>query len=498
LETKPRLVTAAHAYVPGELNLAHVASTYLPADLYHRLSAFFGVSSRFVTGLDIHGRHAQRELASSGVGRDELAARYGGAFLGGLRRLKIEPTEFVFTDDPRLAPLMKEVFARLHSGGVIYRKPSSSFYCGGCKEFLSKSEISVASDAPGGGVSSLKLWDGEAAPPVESMVCGMCRRRTLEVRSSEQWFMKLTRDAELAELHAAQPYKVARKFLEGVFADDFREWEFTREDYYGTPMPLDPDKSLYLWCDSLFSKFLGLAGDYEGMRAALEGTRLVTFFAKNVIQYYGLVLPTLLRRGFRLPRPDLQFSVRGFCDYEKSRAMLALEDALSLGSPDELRFYCAYTAPDDILDFSLTPERLKLTVNNILVRTFGRYLERAATLIAGHGTLARGAWDGAQPPVVKLLRGLYEAGGVRKILLELEQFVKRESRFLAGAGGAPDDAAVRRVAQGFVLTYNVLSCYVPTLIEEYRLFERDEKGFLIASPAQRFEARGRWSSLLKT
>lgn len=492
-----KIITAAHAFIPGELNLAHVASTYLPADIYYRLSRVFGINSRFITGLDVHGKYVQRILKDRSVDVEQLKQYYFDYFLNGLSKFNIIPTEFFRTDDTRLKLIMKEGFQNLFDKTVIYKKPSFNIFCENCNTYLSKSEIKVDLFENSGLETSLKSWANESLPSGDRLYCGICSENPLSISFSEQWFLKLNRDEHLKTLHDNQPFKITRSCLKGIYNNDFSEWEFTRDNYYGNEMPLDTAKSLYLWCDSFFSKFIGLSNDFEETCKILNQSTLITFFGKNVLQYYGLVLPTLLRKGFNISSPNIQFSTRGFCFLEKSKELLTLDNAFAAGSADELRFFCAYQTPDDITDFYLGKERFVRTINDILVRTFGRYLSLAANKIQSFPKIYLTNSSYFNPSIRSKLFELYDKGYVRKLLLELEQFVKKELRFLDVLSPNPCDN-LDRLLQGYILTYNILTAYIPSLIKDFCLFEVNDKGIITEKSLRRnFPLGNHWLRLLK-
>ncbi|HEU0077228.1 MAG TPA: class I tRNA ligase family protein [Longimicrobiaceae bacterium] len=463
---RPLLITAAHAFVGGELNLAHAAGTYIPADIYHRLAQYFGVPARFATGIDVHGRLAEREGRRRGVPPAELATESAERFGAGLAALGVEPTSFLRTDDPRLLPLLPPAFENLASAGMIARGPSTSWFCRRCDLAITKSEVEVMVGAE---TRPLKKHDGpDDEPDPEALRCTLCGGAEVEVRNSEQWRMTLPRTDELRSIAARQVPGVRRQ-LAGVLEGDFTEWEFTRERYYGLPMPLQPDTSLYLWNDSLFSKVALLGATEEEVAGSLRSARLVCFFGKNILHYYGLILPTLLRYGFGTPEPDLLFSARGFCLTARTDVPLDVREAVDRYGRDELRFCCAYAAFDDIQDFALQEERFELVRSSVLRGAFERYFHRAAGLPAG-GTIRE---DPAADALLRTLRSHFEQGGVRRILLALEEFARGETRRPARPGGTDGGGAARRRAE---LALGVLSCYMPDRFRDLPLTRRRADG----------------------
>ena len=52
---KSIITTAAFPFIPAEINIAHMASTYIPADVYNRFMNLFGNDAFLVCATDVHG-----------------------------------------------------------------------------------------------------------------------------------------------------------------------------------------------------------------------------------------------------------------------------------------------------------------------------------------------------------------------------------------------------------------------------------------------------------
>jgi methionyl-tRNA synthetase len=472
------IITAAHAFIPGQLNMAHAAGTYIPADVLFRQSLLFTEKeTRFTTGIDVHGKLSGHYLSTQAGREEEAKTEHIQKFRSDLGLLSVYPSPFIRTDDPALLPIIEFGFRNLHAAGLLEKKKSSNLYCPSCDDFKTKSEAGARNN---GILQSLKAQGRRDLLETDELYCLQCESR-VEVRKKEQWFLKLPRDAYLRELLERQPFKLARRQMVGVYEHDFSEWEFTRDNYPGIPMPLDPTRQLYLWCEALFAKFMHL-GAPEDLPRLLAQTSFTCFFGKNIIPYYALVFPTILKYGFGVS-PSFLLSVRGFCRLEQSKDLLSVKDALADYSRDELRFYCAYTVPDDVEDFTINRHQLELAKNSILINTFEKYLAKASQALAAAET----AWDGTRHAEVQRQEErclqLFQGSFVRKMLLELEQFVKTELRLLSRNNGAEHDPV--RLAHAFALVYNILSCYIPERIQKFKIYATNSHGFLGPSRVQR-------------
>lgn len=452
-----RVIAAAHAFIPGQLNLAHAAATYLPADVHCRLSNLFGQPAVLATGLDVHGRGAQQQLTNFS-NLDEMAAAYETKFRDDLASLGIIPDLFLRTDDARLGPLIEIAVDALNRAGLLELRPSRTMACGGCGRDLSKGEVVVELAGKSRRVS-LKSYGRSMPASGDGLVCNHCGG-AINIVEAQQWNLKLLRGADLAELHERQPTAALRRALRGVREGDFANWEITRDRYLGPSMPLDRAKSLYVWFAALLLKLLLFEGGLDGSGQGFGSHGMTCFFGKNILPYYAIVLPLLIDKVAGNGAPDLLYSVRGFCDVDSTASLLSLDRALSIASRDEIRLLCLYCAPDDIRDFSLAPDQLKVVKETVIRKVFARFLAESKKYLDANPLFDTGH---KPPAILHELVGLNKTAQVRRVLLRLEEFTKDELERLRTLNVDP-----QRVSSVRKLVLDVIECYMPTFALEHR------------------------------
>lgn len=444
-----RIVGTSHAFIGGKLNLAHAAAIYLPADVMTRLGAHFGRPALLATGLDVHGRRASRALRAGGDAT-ELADQEERSFRASLAQLHVNPDIFIRTDDPELIEIAGEALERLDARNLLKRRASTTFHCARCGDDLSAMDMRRRTNG------AFFKSHAEATDAAGDQVCAACQG-DVERRETEQIAFVLNRPAALAALLSRQPGKVARKLLASLQTSDFLEWEITRDNYHGLPASIDPSKSLYVWFPALLSKALLAKAVGATPREFFASDRATFFFGKNIVPYYGLVLPALLQGWLDVEFYGFQFCVRGFCDLQRSQSLLDIEQAVAKYDVDTLRFFCLYSAPDDAVDFVLEPERLITIAESVMEKGFGRYLTAALSRLH-----ASAHPDDALPRPQQWAQfdRLHQQGDIRRLLLELEQFARNETKTLATQD-------VANVCSGYRAVYDILSAYVPRWIQRF-------------------------------
>lgn len=486
---KKRLITAAHPFIPVEVNLAHIAGTYLPADIYNRLSKFFDAPCTFITGVDVHGRQAKKEREKREISSSELSDLFFIKYSELLNKLNIIPNMFIRTDSSELKEIIEYGFKNLAKNNMIYKKNSNQYYCTTCDDIIPKSNLHTSD------ISEQRFKPVcKDSVNLENLLCKECGNLIKEVEQ-ETWFMDLKRDEWLKCIFEKQPFKITKKVLNGIYEGDFLEWDLARNNYYGIAMPLDRNKQLYVWNDSLFAKLLGLDCSAAEISEKIQDYKMVSFFGKNILPYYSLVFPIILRHGFGVENPEIQFCTRGFCNFNESTAdLLNLSTALNLYDRDLLRFYSAYTVKDDIFDFNLDSSMLVRTINSILIKTFGKFFEKASNLLIKSDYEINGNIEKKNGLKDKLFL-LYDGGNVRRILLELEQYTKKEYDKIRNKEIISSQSEFNELLDSFLITYDVLSCYVPDMIKKFKICESDSYGFLIPSKFNDSTLQNNWQKI---
>ncbi len=461
---KKQYVTAANSYIPIEPSIAGFATTYLPADFQHRLALAMGIPSEFITGIDIKGRYASRSfLASSFNSVADFHEHHRERFQQALDSFNVVPSRLVHTDHQALPSYIEHVVHNLKASGAVALTPSENMHCNDCSEELSKSEVRIKGGKPG---ETLK---GKELHGDEELCCLLCGGDKVQVSHSEQWTLNLSRTEKLKELvDGLARTKTLEKMVQAVWDSDFEQWTFSRDKKYnGSRMPGDSERVLYLWFDSLVSKFLPAdpSTPPEKVSEQICGQSVKSFFGRAILPYYSLVFPSLLQNGYGADQPDIQLCSRGYCHEDEAFTKLNkdLPALFKAYDVDEFRFYCAYTVNDDVRDFKLTENEFQRVNKNIFHGVFTNFLTRAQAGFTSVGTTITNVDFGLIPEETTYINSCIEDGQPRKALLYVESMALKEIKALnKGTFDVQDQNTLVR----FALIAKISEVYAPTTVRK--------------------------------
>lgn len=470
-----KIICAAHPFIPGRIGLSHIASTYLPADIFNRLMKRFGESALFICGLDIYGKYAFREMQATGLSHDQLKEDITNHITGIFDRLDIQTDQFYFSNDERLLRLYAMILPKLSSKQIIFKSAVQEFYCENCGRVLSKSEIIVSS---GNNDSRILLKKaGPVLPDSSLLQCIFCTA-TIKSRETETWKISLQRQPVHAQLMHGHQEKWLQKQLSTIHENDFVEWAFSRKNYFGNTLPIDTQQQAYIWFDSLISKLVPFVTEQEFDRSAFSKAEFFCFFGKNILKYYYLVLPVIFQEGLDAMPASIQYCVRGFCRNIGDQSLKDFESLQKQYPPDYTRFYQAYTTPDNNSDFNLLPEDFRKVINSIMINAFLKYFSRLKGFFLEQGTPLRSVKKSVPADHAAILR-LVNAGRVRKVLITLEELVRRRLATMKNVIDVNSTELLESLINEYRFVLDVLSCYMPTITQELNIFEDDTKDLIV-------------------
>ncbi len=334
------IVTTAFPFVPAQLNLAHFASTYVPADIIYRYLKLFDYKVIQVNATDVHSFFASKD----GISIDkkqviEFNDKYNKLY----ELMHIDYDNYMLTSDYTHVKYTQAVINKLHEYNQLITKNSYSYFCKKCKGFLPYKMVE--------------------AKEIEK--CPYCGSSDFEKISSEHWWLRLKDKKKeiISMLNNMILQDDVKNFLYSQL-ENVEDWDFTRDNKFGILFPLDERLTLYLWFESLVGYYsLILKFRFEDSKI-----NFIHFFGKNIIYYHGIVWPIILKYGINSDA-KIALSVRGFWNEEESdNDLLDIENTIKKYDADYLRFYIAYKVTDDIKDFKFKTRTFIDVINEILIK----------------------------------------------------------------------------------------------------------------------------------
>jgi len=277
-------------YVNGPPHLGH-AFTCVAADILARQRRRLGIETWFSTGCDEHGQKNAQAAAAMGLDPQAYLDVRSAEFRALFDRLHVRHDVFVRTSSPTHVARVQEAVTRLHRKGLLHRKGYEGYYCAGCEQFKTPSDLSAdghCRDHP----------NLVAAPVREDnyfLVIEPYRAAILErLRSDPDFIRPQSFRAELLGL-LQEPL------------EDLCISRPARRVPLGVRLPFDAGYVVYVWFDALLNYLGNVNWPEDGHEAWWAGAEHI--IGKDILKTHGVYWPAmLLALGEPLPKALLVHS----------------------------------------------------------------------------------------------------------------------------------------------------------------------------------------------
>lgn len=392
-------ITTPIFYANARLHMGHTYTLVL-ADILARYHRIIGDQTFFLTGADEHGDKIVRAAQKENLGPQIFVDALSVASQELLSRLAISNDAFIRTSDKAVHwPGAIKLWRALEASGDIYQGIYEGLYCVGCEAFITEKE----------------LVEGKCA--LHNTVPETIKEENLFFRLS-RYSDELKRIIEAGEMKII-PESRARETLAmiGEGLSDVSVSRLMGDVPWGIPVPSDPSKVMYVWCDALanYLSAIGYGSDNEDNFTALWPAD-VQILGKDILRFHALLWPALLLSArLALPKELLihGFITSGGVKMSKSIGnILDPEEFIREYGVDSLRYYLAReVVPTE--DGDLTREKFKEIYNANLANGLGNLISRTLKMSAqyfdGHVV-----GDGTQSPPIR------EEGSREVLLGEVE------------------------------------------------------------------------------
>jgi methionyl-tRNA synthetase len=392
-------------YANGPQHLGHLASTYVPADIFARYHRLRGDEVLMVSGSDMHGTPILVAAEKEGSSPSALAERYHAVNRDALARLGISFDVYTSTRTLLHERTAQELFLSLLEKGFLRRRTEEAPYCPQHHRFLP--DRYLVGTCPYCGFESARGDECDrCGRPLDARKLGHPRcaidGAPAEFRRSEHFYLELDRLgpdlarylARVGEHWRPSVLHVAENFL----AEGLRPTPITRDLDWGVPLPLDgyESKRMYVWFEALIG-YLSAAREWA-VRAGRpdawrrywderEPARHYYFVGKDNKFHHTIVWPAMLIGvgGLQLPYdvPANEWLTLGGEKVSKSRSReqdAFLPSLLDRFSPDVIRFYAALLAPQNH-DTELDWDEFDKVREDQLANQFGNLVQRTLVFV---------------------------------------------------------------------------------------------------------------------
>lgn len=387
------IITSALPYANGEIHLGHIASTYLPADIFTRFLRLKGRKAYHICASDDFGTPILIKAEKEGKKPEEYVAHWNRRDMEDFKSLGISFDLFYKTSSPENVRFVQDVFTKLRKNGHIYEQDVVQFYCEFDDKFLP--DRYVVGKCPFCGAenqySDLCEKCGRVPDEILEPKCAICGRSPVK-KTSRHYFFKLSSFADKLKDWLSSNTNLqtdVKNYVSNWIGEGLQDWDITRDLAWGVPIPLDEAKGkvFYGWFDnhlcyiSTASKLVEEKGG-DGKKF-WNDSEIYHFIGKDIVYHHYLFLPAM-RMGidgeYKLPDyiPTRGHLMLQNQKISKSRNWyIGLKDFVSVFNPDYLRFYIAsivtYSQDDLNFDFEGFAEK----INNELIANVGNFINRA-------------------------------------------------------------------------------------------------------------------------
>lgn len=409
--TKTVIVTSALPYANGQIHLGHIASTYLPADIYTRYIRLSGLTVYHVCASDDFGTPILIKSEKEKKSPSDYVSYWNQRDLKDFQSLSITFDLFSKTSSPENKLLVQSIFNKLQRNGYIYEKEVIQPFCPVDKKFLP--DRFVIGKCPNCGAegqySDLCEKCGKVPEEILDPKCWICGSVPIN-RSSNHYFFRLSKFSDKLRdwlIQNSNLQEDIKKYVLNWIDNGLVDWDITRDIEWGIPIPT-PDangKVFYGWFDNhicYISTLLLLAKEQKKDGKELwNESAIFHFIGKDIVYHHYLFLPAIrlgIDQEYKLPDylPTRGHLLLKNKKLSKSRNWyISIEDFTQRFETDYLRFYLASVTPYSQDDVNFDWDTFREKINNELIANIGNFINRTLMLI-------QNKFSGSVPKISKL------------------------------------------------------------------------------------------------
>ncbi|MBA3750224.1 MAG: methionine--tRNA ligase [Nitrosopumilus sp.] len=397
IKDKKIIVTSALPYANGEIHLGHIASTYLPADIFTRFIKLTGNQIYHICATDDYGTPILIKSEKEDKTPQEYVNFWNERDKKDFESVGITFDFFYRTSSIENIKFVQYVFLKLYQNKHIIEKPVVQFFCTYDNKYLpdryviGKCPFCKADNQ----YSDLCESCGRVPEEILDPKCAICGNKPIN-KGSDHYFFKLSdfsKDLKNWLLNNKNLQPDIIKYVLNWIESGLQDWDITRDLSWGVPIPniinskTHERKVFYGWFDnhlcyiSSLSTFASIILKKDGKKLWNE-SEIYHYIGKDIVYHHYLFLPAIrigINNEYKLPdkiitRGHLLFQNRKLS--KSKNWYIGLGDFVKNFYPDYLRFYFSSIVPFSQSDINFDWDNFYERINNELISNIGNFINR--------------------------------------------------------------------------------------------------------------------------
>ena len=313
---KSIIITSALPYANGEIHLGHIASTYLPADIFTRFLKMTGTKAYHICATDDYGTPILIKAEKEGKSPEEYVRSWNLKDKEDFNSVGIDFDFFSKTSSQQNVEFVQQVFLKLYDNNYIKEETVVQYYCPVDEKYLPDRYVVGTCpfcSAPDQ-YSDLCESCGRVPEKILNPKCILCGTTPVK-KESLHYFFKLSEFEEKLENWLKTNENLQSDLVNYVLnwiKTGLQDWDITRDLSWGVPIPRRNsqdefrDKVFYGWFDnhlcyiSSFNEFSETVLKKNG-KDLWNNSEIIHFIGKDIIYHHYLSLPCRFDCGKSIP-----------------------------------------------------------------------------------------------------------------------------------------------------------------------------------------------------